>query len=234
MTVHPQTKVTFLQQHGQKLVALALWASLVGAYFWYVDANQVSWPAALVRLQGSVSAPLIYIGLYALRPLLFLPSTPLSVVSGVLFGPVAGILYTILASNLSAMLAYLVGRYFGQDVLIDPASTSLIQRYSQRLRNHSFETILMMRLIFLPYDLVNYGAGLLHIDWKAFLLATALGSFPGTLAFVLLGAAGNVDLVNGTFTLHPGVLLASVVLIGVSFALARFVKRRKQLPTTDS
>ena len=171
---------------------------------------------------------MIYIGFYALRPLLFLPSMPLSVASGVLFGPVGGILYTVLASNTSAMLAYLVGRYFGQDLLVGYASPRLIQRYSERLRSHSFETILSMRLLFLPYDLVNYSAGLLHIDWKAFLLATALGSFPGMLAFVLLGAAGDVALVNGTFTLNPGVLVASIGMIGVSFALSRFVKRRKQ------
>ena len=88
-----------------------------------------------------------------------------------------------------------------------------------------------MRLLFLPYDLVNYSAGLLHIDWKAFLLATALGSFPGMLAFVLLGAAGDVALVNGTFTLNPGVLVASIGMTGVSFALSRFVKRRKQRPS---
>lgn len=51
---------------------------------------------------------------------------------------------------------------------------------------NSFETVLIMRFIFLPYDLVNYLAGILRIDLKAFILATLLGSIPGTIAFVPL------------------------------------------------
>ena len=46
-----------------------------------------------------------------------------------------------------------------------------------------------MRLLFLPYDLVNYVCGALRITWSSFLLATALGSLPGTVSFVLLGAS---------------------------------------------
>ena len=57
------------------------------------------------------------------------------------------------------------------------------------MRDNSFETVLIMRFIFLPYDLMNYMAGFMRIHMRAFILATTLGSIPGTISFVLLGAS---------------------------------------------
>ena len=108
---------------------------------------------------------------------------------GFLFGPVWGIVIVAIGGNLSAMVAYTVGRYFGQGILDNEESSGVMQRYADKMRTNSFETILVMRFIFLPYDLVNYMGGLLRVDWKAFLVATTLGSIPGTIAFVLAGAS---------------------------------------------
>lgn len=127
------------------------------------------------------------------------------------------------------MVAYGVGRYFGRGVLEDEDENGFVQRYAQRMRDNSFETILIMRLIFLPYDLVNYAAGFLRINWKAFLAATAIGSVPGTVSFVLLGASfGTLDeLLAGEISLNPITLISSVVIIGLSLALSRYVRRRE-------
>ena len=166
--------------------------------------------------------------IYALRPLIFFPATVLTLLGGFLFGPI-GILWTIIGSNASAMVAYTVGRYFGTGVLDDDADTSVIQKYTQRMRQNSFETVLIMRLLFLPYDLVNYAAGFLKIKWQPFILATAIGSIPGTISFVLLaGSFGTLDeLVAGDFQVNPLTLVFSVALILVSIGLSRFIKRRE-------
>ena len=118
-------------------------------------------------MTASFYGPLIYMVLYVRRPVLFFPATILTLLGGFLFGPVLGVIYTILGSNSSAMVAYTVGRYFGQGVLENEADSNLIQRYTSRMRHNSFETVLIMRLIFLPYDLVNYAAGFLQINWKS-------------------------------------------------------------------
>ena len=179
-------------------------------------------------LTESIYGPLLYMVIYALRPLFFFPATILTLLGGFLFGPI-GIIYTIIGSNSSAMVAYGVGRYFGRGVLEDEDENGFVQRYAQRMRDNSFETILIMRLIFLPYDLVNYAAGFLRINWKAFLAATAIGSVPGTVSFVLLGASfGTLDeLLAGEISLNPITLISSVVIIGLSLALSRYVRRRE-------
>jgi uncharacterized membrane protein YdjX (TVP38/TMEM64 family) len=179
-------------------------------------------------LTGSLLGPVFYIFTYALRPLIFFPAIVLTLLGGFIFGPL-GILYTIVGSNASAMVTFFIGWFFGQDLLDDGENAGLIQRYAQRMRDNSFETVLIMRLIFLPYDVVNYASGFLKINWKAFLLATAIGSVPGTISFVLLGASfGTLDeLLAGNVQVSPLMIITSVLIIGISIFLSRMVKKRE-------
>ncbi len=110
-----------------------------------------------------------------------------------------------------------------------PMVRQLIQKYTKRMRQNSFETVLIMRLLFLPYDLVNYAAGFLKIKWQPFILATAIGSIPGTISFVLFGSSfGTLDeLVAGDVQVNPVTLALSIALILVSIGLSRFIKRRE-------
>jgi uncharacterized membrane protein YdjX (TVP38/TMEM64 family) len=75
--------------------------------------------------------------------------------SGFVFGPFLGVLYTIVASNISSTIAFFVGHFFGEGLLKDDGSDGLVQRYARRMRENSFETVMIMRFIFLPYDFVS-------------------------------------------------------------------------------
>ena len=222
----------FLQKYGAKLLALLFWAIVVGGYYLYANLNNLTLANSLERLADFLTSnlygPVIYIMIYALRPLLFFPATLLTVLGGFLFGPI-GILFTVLGSNTSALLAYSIGRYFGQGVLEEAGNANIVQKYTQRMRQNSFETVLIMRLIFLPYDLVNYAAGFLKINWRAFLTATAIGSLPGTVSVVLFGASfGTLDeLMAGEVQLNPLTLIVSVALILASIGLSRAIKKRE-------
>jgi uncharacterized membrane protein YdjX (TVP38/TMEM64 family) len=187
-------------------------------------------------MQQSAYGPLIYILVYALRPLVLFSALILTLAGGYLFGPVLGIVFVILGSNAGASLAYIIGRFFGGDDLLkqpedskdkDNAEQGFVARWLQPLRDNSFETVLIMRFLFLPYDLVNYLAGFLKINYVAFLLATILGSLPGTLAFTLAGASIEGDFTGGVPSLNPRVLVASVVIFVASLAFSRFLKMRR-------
>ncbi len=223
---------TFWQRHWSKAIALILWLALLGGYFWYTRQNDLTLADSVNSLAdlltNSFFGPVLYILIYAGRPLLFFPATILTLLGGFLFGPI-GILYTILGSNASAMVTFGIGWFLGEDVLDNTEKTGVIQQYTRRMRENSFETVLIMRLIFLPYDLVNYASGFLKINWKAFLLATAVGSVPGTVSFVLFGASfGTLDeLLAGEVQLNPVTVIASVVIIGISLALSRIIKKRE-------
>ena len=232
---------TFFSKHGQKLVAGFFWLLLIGGYSYYYQVNNLTTSSALLQivdLLDSPWGPLLYILIYALRPLIFFSAAVLTIASGSIFGTgsilnlALAVIYTIIGSNTSATVAYLIGRFFGKGLIKEAGEgqTNLLQRYAERMRNNSFETILIMRFIFLPYDLVNYLAGILRIDWKAFILASFLGSLPGTIAFVSFGASIDVkQLARGESPkFDPMVLLFGVIIFVVSLAISRIYKRREQ------
>jgi uncharacterized membrane protein YdjX (TVP38/TMEM64 family) len=221
---------TFLRRNGQKIIALIFWLSLILLYQWFANANSLS-PFQVVQqliefMKRGVWGVLIYIVLYAVRPLILFPSTILTLAGGFVFGPFLGVLYTILASNISSSIAYLVGLFFGEDLLKDDGSNSWVQRYARRMRENSFETVMIMRFIFLPYDLVSYLAGFLKIKFVPFITATALGSIPGTIAFVGFGA--SIENFNGAIPqLNPTTLAFSVFIFIGSIVLSRMFKKRE-------
>jgi uncharacterized membrane protein YdjX (TVP38/TMEM64 family) len=231
----PTPTKPWYREHAQKGFALLFWVILILGYQWYAISNNLT-PLEVVRnllefLTQSLWGPLVYIGLYAIRPLILFPSSVLTVAGGFVFGPIWGVIYTIIASNTSSAIAYYVGRYFGQGLLEGDDPDNIIQRYANRMRANSFETIMIMRFIFLPYDMVSYLAGFLRIRFWPFILATALGSIPGTFAFVLFGASiENFD--GGLPSLNPGILATSVMIFIVSIALSRLFKRREN-PKTE-
>jgi len=221
---------SFMQRNGQKIAALIFWVGLIAVYQWYANSNDLS-PLQVVQrmldfMKNGAWGVVIYIVLYAIRPLILFPATLLSMAGGFVFGPFLGVLYTIIASNISSTLAYFVGRFFGEGLLKDDGSDGWVQRYARRMRENSFETVMVMRFIFLPYDLVSYLAGLLKIHYWAFILATALGSIPGTIAIVGFGA--SIETFDGSLPkINPVTLGFSVAILLVSILLSRIFKKRE-------
>jgi uncharacterized membrane protein YdjX (TVP38/TMEM64 family) len=214
---------------AQRTVVISMW--LVAVLLWrrYQTSNGLSAGGAAQEFIDSVEMAwwgiAAFVGVYLARPLVLFPASVLTIVGGVLFGPVVGVLVVVVAANSSAMIAYAVGRLLGR-APGDKTSDSVINRWASTMRDNSFETVLIMRFLFLPYDLVSYAAGALRIRWAPFLAATALGSLPGTVSFVLLGASlDHVD--QGLAGLDTRALVASVVLFVASLAIARFVRRRQ-------
>lgn len=228
-----------LSPNFQKILTLLIWLAIATAYFLYLRTNDMSFVDSLSMLGDvllSPIGPLVFIAIYAVRPLLFFPASLITIAAGALYGPL-GILWTVIGSNLSALLAYGIGRFFGKGILNEEDSTGLLQRYAQRMRNNSFETVLIMRFIYLPYDLVNYLAGFLRINWLQFLLATALGSIPGTAFFVLIGASFQ-DLENALAgelpMFNPTLFGVSLAIFAISLLLSRMMRRRERSRTRQA
>lgn len=232
-------EVSFWRRHWPKFTAGTFWLLLFAAAAYYLLSNDLTPREALRQLvtfmRDNPAAPLVYIGLYVLRPLVFFPATLLSLAGGALFGAFFGVLYVIIGSNLGATLAYGLGYLFGQGALAgsspDPSTSSMLSRFTGRLRTYSFETVLVMRFLYLPYDLVNYLSGFLRINYLSFIVATILGALPGTLWITLLGASTGLSAETEGF--NPWVLVASALLFVVSLAISRYVRKRERVDTDD-
>ena len=95
------------------------------------------------------------------------------------------------------------------------------------MRENGFESVLLLRLVYAPFDPVSILAGSLGIDWRRFVAATLLGSLPAILSLVLFGASLERSFTASGFRLNPWILLASAILFVASLLLSRYLRRRK-------
>jgi uncharacterized membrane protein YdjX (TVP38/TMEM64 family) len=199
---------------------------MVVVFWWYVRSSHQTatellsgWLELLSRNSYSI---LLLLAIYLVRPLLLLPITLLTVFCGFLYGAVWGTVYALLATLASSSLAYLIGGFLRGD------KVQLQREWLNRLRERSFETVLISRLIFLPGDLVNYAAGFLKISFMAFLLATTIGGLPGLLVGVLAGASLETFSASG-FKLKPWYIVASLVMLAGSLLLSWWLRQRSRV-----
>ncbi len=218
------------KRHAPKVIALVFWVALIYSFQHYRIENELSYSDVLLSLvdffTSTVWGPLTYMLLYAIRPLILFPATLLTALSGTLFGFWWGVLYTIIGENASANFAYWIGRFFGHDIKLED---SVIGNWVEALRSRPFGTVLFMRLFYVPFDLTNYGSGILKIKWSSYFTATLIGIIPGLTTFVALGAALDLEhfSANGLSfdTFDPRFLALSVVIFAVSLLLSKLLKR---------
>ena len=142
-----------------------------------------------IRDTGTAGS-VLYIGLYGVATVLLLPASVLTLGAGFAWGPVYGTLVVVVASNLGALAAFLLGR------------TTLRERVSRRIAHQpkfaavdaavasqGFRVVLLLRLSPLfPFNLLNYGLGLTRVRPRDYVLASFLGMLPGTILYVYLGS----------------------------------------------
>lgn len=215
----------------ERLLAGIAWVSVIGIYWWYTSSHNLTAVELMKRvigfLAGNPFGVLLYILLYVIRPLFIFPATLVTMAAGYLYGPFLGILFAIIASNLSSLGAYSIGRFFGSELIDQFCRYDLVNRYATRLRNNSFETSLTLRFLFLPYDLVSYFSGFLKIDWRGFLLATILGSIPGTISFTLIGATLDGEFSVAKTSLNLNLIILSGLMFAMSILLSRWFRKRE-------
>lgn len=228
--------------HRQKAIALLLWAFLLGGYAIYYRRHGLTLESSLqelLTLFATPYGPLLYLLSFLLRPLIFFSVGILCIMGGVIFGAgsttnlLIALGYTIVGVISSAIISFGIGRFFGGGVLsaADEETAHLAQRYAQRFRRNGFLAVLSLRLLLLPFDVVNYLAALMAVEWKAFTLATAIGALPSTFAFVAFGAA--IDMRQLAAGLRPTIdwklISLGLLLFAVSFLVARWYKPQGSL-----
>ncbi|WP_085999022.1 TVP38/TMEM64 family protein [Nocardia higoensis] len=170
-------------------------------------------PQQIQDWAGSLGAwfPPVFLLIYAVVAVAPVPRTVLTVSCGLLFGAGLGIAVALTATALAAVLALRLVRAMDRDRVAARLTHPRVRAIDDRLRRRGWLAVGSLRLIsFAPFSVVNYCCALSSIRVKPYLLATVVGSAPGTIATVILADA----LTGGT---HPAALAVSAIclLIGM-------------------
>lgn len=138
-------------------------------------------------------APVLYVGTFATLTLVAAPRNVLTTVGAALFGIVVGVVLSWIAALLGAVAGFALGRFLGSGA-VARLTRGRLERVSATLRDRGTEAVLAARLMpVVPFTAVNYGAGALGVRLRHFVLGTAVGIVPGTVAYAVLGAYALED-----------------------------------------
>jgi uncharacterized membrane protein YdjX (TVP38/TMEM64 family) len=173
-----------------------------------------------VRSVG-VLAPLAFVLVSSLLTVAMFPGPLLSGASGLLFGTALGTPVSIVAATLGASLAFSISRRFGARA-VDDLSGHRVRVVQDFIAQRGFLAVLYARILpAMPYNVVNYAAGLTRVSPAAFVLGTAIGCAPRAFAYTALG--GNLTNLGSPAAI---VAFAVLVVMGVGGALAMVVNMR--------
>ena len=145
-----------------------------------------TWVAGFGRI-----APLVYIGLYLISTVFFLPGSPVTILAGFVFGPLWGIFYASVASIISVSVAFLIARYVARDLVESwVKGNTQFRKIDEQVEEQGWRILMFTRVIpIFPFNLQNYAYGLTSIPFSTYVLVSAIFMLPGTAVFVQLGGA---------------------------------------------
>ncbi len=139
-------------------------------------------------------APLLFVAVMALVVIVPpLPSLPVDLVGGALFGWFWGGLLVLIGATLGATIAFSLARALGQGAVARRLGGHVA--FCSACSDHTLTgAVLVSRLIpFVSFDLVSYGAGLTAMSRARFVLATFVGGAPLSFAAAALGTAVSLE-----------------------------------------
>ena len=165
------------------------------------------------KTMNPVLVACILILLKAIAAPLGFPGTPLTLLTGSLYGVWVGTLISIIGNTAGAILAFILARYLFQDYtkkLI--VKYPRIEKYNEKLRTHGLSTILFMRLVPLfPFNAINFLLGITSVPLRTYTIGSLIGMIPGTFLFVYLGGSLRMlSLVNIVLSILGIVLLTLI------------------------
>ena len=183
-----------------------------------------------VKDAGS-AGPLVFMLIYAIGTVFFLPGSVLTLAGGALFGPVFGTFYNLTAATIGAMISFIAARYLAHD-WVEKKTGGRMKQLKQGVEGEGWKFVAFVRLVPLfPFNILNYALGLTKIKFSHYSIATYIFMLPGAIAYTYLGYVGR-EAVAGGDGLIQKIMLAFALLAIVGF-LPSLIGRLRRGPMMD-
>jgi uncharacterized membrane protein YdjX (TVP38/TMEM64 family) len=214
-------------QAARPIVAVLVLVAAVAAVIWSGVFDDVSVEGLRTRIESyGTLAPLVFIGFVVAG--LFVPGPELLLIAlgGAIFGAVEGFLYGWVAALIGTTVSFLLVRQAVSPYVhrADGVRFRGLRAIDERLHQHGFVTVLVLRLILCMAPPLTWALGATRVRWRDYLLGTAVGVTPGIGLGAYLG-----DAITGASSwaalLTPEVLVPCAVVV-VGIILGTIVTRR--------
>ena len=174
------------------------------------------------------------IGIYTILTIiscvvLALPGVTFAIVAGLVFGPVLGTICCSVATTLGAMVAFVAGRFFLQDIIKPMAMKNKYLKkwlFDESGNNEVFILMITRLVPLFPYNLQNFAYGVTDIKFSTYSICSLIFMLPGT-AMYTVGMAGLADKENRILYIGIAIVLAGIVIGLGAFLKKHYVQEEK-------
>ena len=207
------------------IVALAIWLTPLRLLVTRAGAR-----ALLMRIRGGPLAPLLFVLVYTAAAALALPGSALTLAGGALFGLWVGLALNWAGATAGATVAFLLARHLGRDFVhrrLKGAAAAL----DEGAARHGFRGVLLLRLVpLVPFNALNYGAGISSVRLGDYVAASAIGMLPGCFAYTYFADAILAGSLEARRSAYLHMLLAGALLLGLSLLPLLWRRRHSATP----
>lgn len=173
-----------------------------------------------------VLAPALFILIYAIGPCLFIPSLPLTLGAGFLWGPIWGVVFSITGATIGAFIPFLISRYLLGDTIKQRFGYSRWLWLKEKVERHGWKAVAFARLLpVLPFPVLNYLFGITPIPAFHYLWSSLVFMLPACIAYVAFGSSMQEIIVKGKITaLIIAIIIVSLIML-MPFAFKKISKR---------
>ena len=171
----------------------------------------------------------VYVIVYVIATVLFVPGSLLTLGAGFLYGVPVGTALVSASSTAGASLAFLIGRYLARDrIRKNIEGKENFRAIDEAVGREGWKIVLLCRLspIF-PFNMLNYAFGLTGVSFWHYLLASWIGMLPGTVMYVYIGSLASdlATLGSGERSRTPAEWVMLIVGLIATVAVTLFVTR---------
>jgi len=208
-------------------VALLIVAAIIIAFRLLPVSDWLRAFQAYVKNLGALGY-VLYVVVYAICVVAFIPASILTLGAGAIFGFVGGTIVVVIGATIGATLAFLLARtVMRKRIEKMTASNAKFRALDRAIANDGMKIVFLVRLaVVFPFTWVNYAFGLTAIPLWRYVLATLLGIIPATAAFVFASSAAAKAATGETSNITKIVYIAGgVAAIIASVLIGRIATR---------
>ena len=159
----------------------------------------------------------VYIVVYAVCVVAFVPASILTLGAGAIFGFVGGVIVVVIGATLGAIFSFLLARtVMRKRVEAMTAKNAKFRALDRAIASEGIKIVFLVRLaVVFPFTWLNYAFGLTAIPLWSYVAATVIGIIPATAAFVFVSSAATT-----AATTHASLITKTVYIAGGVIALA--------------
>lgn len=170
---------------------------------------------------------LMFIAIYILSTVLFLPALILTLLGGFLFGPVWGTIFTLTGATIGSTIAFVIARYTDGGWIRSKAGDGL-GKILDRIDEEGWRAVAFFRLVpIFPFNLLNYALGLSKIPLVQCVITSVICMAPATAAYTFFGHTFGLAF-SADDAPWLKYLIAGLALVGVMFLITRVITKKEK------